>query len=647
MAKPAIYDKKLIALVVVAVIIALSFLLNRPNHIESLALVDSLLMKKEFQQALDHLQAMDRTEFKKNDHAYYNLLMTQAKYRNAITATNDSAIKMAVDYYRESGDRDKYARSLIYQGCVNEQSGHLEKAVECYKTAIRCSDMTDLDNRAFATLRMASLYQSHYVGSPAIAVSRYKEALALYRRLNDVHYQIICLGELGNLYCADKQKSDSALIYINNAIKLAQSEPQEHYSRYAYYYSRAQYHVFIDHDYRKGKQDALRAITSVDSSKIDHPRAHLCAATAYLHLGMKDSCDYYIRNAPPFSSAIDSIAYYTLLWDKAHVENDQKRENSYRMRAHLISDSILVNGLHHRMLAVEKRYDLQQAELQNEKLQSELKNICLVLAVIAAIALGILSTALGYRNRLKEKEYESELLRADLDSSVSRLELAQTSLSTFEEELHQANSTIAKLNIDITQSEQHLNEMEAEKKRIGAELDDSNRAVSVLNKEITEIRMELANKQQDRDRLIWQIAELEAKKGQSDEIKAIMGEQIKVLHELMQWAYELDGASFTRKFNSLMTIQSNRQSASYWSNLQSLVNDLYNGILVKAQERAGGSLRNDELNYIALYCCGFSRTAIMVCMNYKHLVTISNKKVQIAKKLGVNNLDDFVKPFHP
>ena len=113
----------------------------------------------------------------------------------------------------------------------------------------------------------------------------------------------------------------------------------------------------------------------------------------------------------------------------------------------------------------------------------------------------------------------------------------------------------------------------------------------------------------------------------------------------MQWAYELDGNAFTKKFNSIMTIQEKKNSSSYWSNLQSLVNDLYDNILVKAQEQAGGTLRDDELNFIALYCCGFSRTAIMVCMNYKHIVTISNKKVQIAKKLGINNLDKFVEPY--
>ena len=48
------------------------------------------------------------------------------------------------------------------------------------------------------------------------------------------------------------------------------------------------------------------------------------------------------------------------------------------------------------------------------------------------------------------------------------------------------------------------------------------------------------------------------------------------------------------------------------------------------------------MNFLALYCYGFSRMVIMICMKYSSLGTVSNKKIQIAKKLGVNNLDDFV-----
>ena len=68
-------------------------------------------------------------------------------------------------------------------------------------------------------------------------------------------------------------------------------------------------------------------------------------------------------------------------------------------------------------------------------------------------------------------------------------------------------------------------------------------------------------------------------------------------------------------------------------------------MLVKAQEIAGGTLREDEINYLALYCCGFSRTVIIICMKYKSLGTVTNKKVQIAHKLSITDLDDFVKPY--
>lgn len=211
--------------------------------------------------------------------------------------------------------------------------------------------------------------------------------------------------------------------------------------------------------------------------------------------------------------------------------------------------------------------------------------------------------------------------------------------------MNQATSTITKLNQEIDAAHQRLIDMESERTHYQKNVESSRQSITLLNDQIAVVKNELVSKERERAELNDRLAELEHRKGQSDEIISILDGQIKVIHQLMQWAYELDGNAFTKKFNSIMTIQEKKNSSSYWSNLQSLVNDLYDNILVKAQEQAGGTLRDDELNFIALYCCGFSRTAIMVCMNYKHIVTISNKKVQIAKKLGINNLDKFVEPY--
>lgn len=645
MTKPIFHNKKLTALALVGAITVMSILCSHPNHTELLSHVDSLLVKNKSQQALNSLMDMDRSEFNKRDQAYYNLLLTQAKYKNHINATSDSGINDAVSYYTKSEDKEKHTSSLIYQGLVNEELGNYDKAVLCYHKAERTALKTDISNQAFAKLRLGYLYKSQFVGAKIIASNKFQEALKLYKQMGNQQFVILCLKEIGELYCDQKGKAESALHYINEALDLAKALPTEQYALFSTYTCRAQYYASVENDYTKAKNDALKAISSIDSNQIDNPRAHFTVALAYINLQQLDSCIHYLKYAPEMTCYADSILYFKVLSTINFHQADYPQAFSYYKKAMNLEDSALVNSLTHRLLTIEKRYDLQNEELQNEKLRSNLKNTWLALAVLAAIGLGLLSIALGYRSRLRDKEHEFELLRADLDSSTNSLEQVQTTLSRYEEDMNQATSTITKLNQEIDAAHQRLIDMESERTHYQKNVESSRQSITLLNDQIAVVKNELVSKERERAELNDRLAELEHRKGQSDEIISILDGQIKVIHQLMQWAYELDGNAFTKKFNSIMTIQEKKNSSSYWSNLQSLVNDLYDNILVKAQEQAGGTLRDDELNFIALYCCGFSRTAIMVCMNYKHIVTISNKKVQIAKKLGINNLDKFVEPY--
>ena len=155
----------------------------------------------------------------------------------------------------------------------------------------------------------------------------------------------------------------------------------------------------------------------------------------------------------------------------------------------------------------------------------------------------------------------------------------------------------------------------------------------------SDLSTSLSSLEQMRDRL----DEVESSH-RNDELKAAFANQIQTVHQLLLWSYQHDEKTFARKFNEMMTMRGG-EDESYWKNLLSLVNGLYNNVLVAAQEAAGGQLRDDEVNYLALYCCGFSRTVIMVCMDYLNIGTVYNKRTQIAKKLGVNNLDEFIAPF--
>ena len=633
-----------IMIIIFLSVVILTFFIPRHHQIGRLESIDTLLYNGQYAIALDSLNHIDAKELSKGEKAYYSLLLTQARYKNYIVATSDSVINEAVDYYSQTDDQEKYARALIYQGCVNEELKNLEKAAFCYHKAERIANKKDLTNLAFAKMRLGYLYQSQYIGANTIAINKFKEALRLYRQINDKHYMILCLTEIGGLYRSSKDKKDSTLLNINEAIDLAKATPHEEYALFSAYTCRAQYYAYTVDDYIRAKQDALNAIASIDIDEIDHPRAHIAAAFAYLKLQQMDSCIHYLNNIPKITSCGDSILYYNLLSNIYFQKGDYTQAFSYYKRSFNIGDSALVSSLTHRLLSIEKHYDTKQAELKNEQLNSRLKNTWLTIAVIAAISFGLLSIALGYRTKLKDKEHESELLRSDLSTAISSLQQANASMNSYEENLTSASTTITRLNKEIDDARQLLNDREAERKTIEQKINRTEDRLAQLNDEILQTRQQLDDKEQERIAMNEQLAILETKKRQSDEIKSIIDGQIKVIHELMQSAYELDSKTFVKRFNTLMMLPADKEKSSYWQNLQSLVNDLYDNILIKAQEQAGGALRDDEVNFLALLCCGFSRVVIMSCMNYKHIVTISNKKNQIAKKLGIQSLDEYVMP---
>ena len=515
---------------------------GRGSYNSQLVQVDSLLNATQYEQADSLLKQCDPSNYNTQDRAYHALLRTQCDYKNYIVATTDSAINLAVEYFEKSGDKEKYTRSLIYQGCANEELGNLEKAVECYHKADDIADKDDLYNKAFAKMRLGLLYQSQFFGAKKLSVEKYAEALRLFEKIGNEHYAIICLTEIGGLYSFESGKEDSAILYMDKAIKLAQenNEPSHVFNNLV---SKSLYYLNTTKEYQKSKYNAL---LSLKLNENNLPMPYMILARVYAYEDNVDSARYYITNCPPVKNSVDSVSYYMSLSELCKAKGDNEGYWSNYKQSETIADSIMH---------------------KNAKLSLELRNTLLTLAAIVIGALALLLLVLRYRHRLREKESEYELLKADLDTSLSSLE--------------NMKSTVAQL------ENGHDN-------------------------------------------------------GNNAELKNILEEQIGAVHQLMKWSYELSSDAFVKKFNSLMTMPSGKEQESFWNNLHTITNELHDNVLTRAQEAASGTLRDDELNYLALYCCGFSRSVIMTCMHYKSLGTVSNKKIQIAQKLNVPNLDHFV-----
>ena len=559
-----------------------------------LAGIDSLLSKaRQYELAQHRLDSLHPSGFNQAERAYYSLLLTQSHYKNYIDDTTDAVINEAVDYYEHHGDREKYTRSLLYRGCVYQMMGDAEKAIASYKDAENAAEDGDLENKAFAKLRLATLYadNSNYAD---LKIRKYKEALDLYNQLGDKHYQIVCLTDMGGYYRSLPDKRDSALYYINQAIKLAEDE-HENWFLFQNLYQRAEMYCLLTKEYDKARVDILKAIAA-GKDEIDHPRAHYVAAETYLNLGRPDSALYYLNHVPASgmmsNHTSDTVMYCRLMSEIARANQDWDQYTAYYERANSMADSILLDNVNKNYLAVEKKYDIQLEELKRVRSESRTRGVIMLAALLALVAMAVAFLAWRYRNRLKQKEMEYELLRADLDSSLSSLEQMKVTISNRERELQAVQD-----------------QLRGNDARMGEEL-----------------------------------AALEARQRKDDEMRSIVDNQIQVIRQLLELSYQPNETNFARKFSEMMTVpvEGAVPTDSYWNNLHSLTNDMRHGVLDEAQRIAGGTLSESEMNFLALYCYGFSRTVIMICMKYSSLGTVSNKKIQIAKKLGVNNLDDFV-----
>ena len=535
---------------------------------QELSRIDSMVYHQHEKEALPLLQQMNAEQLSNEERAYHAVLLSMAMYKNYVPCTSDSAINEAVDYYRKSGDDLKYLKALIAQGCVNEDMGHLEQAVESYHHAEELPVATDSAMIAYAKLRLGVLYQGQVIGSNTIVLQKFKEALPLFRAIGDKHYEQVCLSSIGGIYRNIDEKHDSAVMCMKEAIKIGQ-ELGDEYNVFANRFILSEYYLVREQNYQKSKRYALQAI-SADPAIIDHPRAHYRLASSYLFLGQPDSAVYYLNKAPAAKTAVDSIVYYELMSELEHrYRKNEGKSKDYIQLAHAIADSLTVNGLNDRLLAVEKKYDVQLAELNQVKNESRFKSAMLLATLLALGLLALAFMVWRYRSQLKMRQHEVEMLKGDLDGSLASLEQMQQRLDSRE--------------------------------------------------------------QND-----------EGKKQQSDELRAIISKQIDAVHQLMTWSYQYDSDKFAAKFKEMMTVPSVGDDSNYWSNLQTLVNELHDNVLAKAQEAAGGTLTESELNLLALYCCGFSRTVIMVTMGYNNIGTVYNKKIQIAKKLHVNDLNEFL-----
>ena len=356
-----------------------------PQYDSRLVNADSLVYDQ-YELVLSQLDSINPDELANNaDRAYYALLLTQARYLNYFSFTNDSDINAAVKYYeKHSKELEKLTRAYLYKGAVMEDLGILDSAMTFYRRAEFTSSENDFFNRGYALYRIGKLYASHHAYDGR-DIEYLEQALDYFRRSKNMTYQIRCLKDLGALYRgSDAEKAEKNL---NEAISLCKiydipTDLMSCYNNLAYLY------------FMQGKHNkAYEQLNEIKKSGLDNlpENVYTTFACVYANLNMPDSAMYYLQLAQR-GKEVDSAYFHSnnYLEPLSQIAKVQGKIVDYYKLSHE-SDSISFSSLHDPNI-VNLMYTALSVEEEHQK---ELKkNQIIRNSVLAALAGAVFLTLL-------------------------------------------------------------------------------------------------------------------------------------------------------------------------------------------------------------------------------------------------------------
>ena len=184
---------------------------QKQSPVASKLLQAEALMYTHPDSALQMLEAIPYPErLTGQEQADYALLLTQARSRCRITATSDSLIRIATDYYRHSDDYARKATALYYLGDVYTDMKKYTEAIVPLKQAeeVLHEAHPTMQSLVYSRLGYLNRKSSNY----ELALNYYTKAMNIDRAYHNDEWSVGNLTNILNLPLPQVQ--DSASVYI-------------------------------------------------------------------------------------------------------------------------------------------------------------------------------------------------------------------------------------------------------------------------------------------------------------------------------------------------------------------------------------------------------------------------------------------------
>ena len=309
--------------------------------IPSLLRADSLIEVGCADSALSLLERMNLAELSSiQSRASYALLLTQAKDQNYVTHTDDSLIRVAVDYYDTSDDITLRAKAHYYLGRVCQDRGDIEGTVREFLVAMPLAEKAEnYDLNILLKSNLGLLFWRH--GLQEEADSLYRQAVELAEAHHDslrlavvlVHCADICM-ERGEEYYTDAEK------YLKRALKLVKDTDKQHTEELVF--SSLSYLLEYQGKSREAILYANKGMRLVlDSS--ERYGYYLVIGSAYLQLEQYDSAFVYLNRGIPSDNYYAKTNAYMKLSEMAMRLGKQNEALEYETLYTIYKDSTFLS----------------------------------------------------------------------------------------------------------------------------------------------------------------------------------------------------------------------------------------------------------------------------------------------------------------
>lgn len=417
-----------INLISIILICTVTGCLNRHNEQwQKIATADSLMfiLPDSALKIISQIHDIENSDSKTR--AYYYLINTQAKSRNATLSDTDSSIFKAVDYYTSSkSDYKKLAWSLVYASEVNEKAGNDSLALKYIREAASIAENEKLNDGLLNTF----IY--NFWGNVLFGKQPYNDAIDKYliaekyaQANRDTSRVITALMSVGEMYLWNHEY-EMGRIYLERTINFINVYPKES-KRLPRLYER----ISTSYQMEGDKEKALNWISKAISSATNEDfralwNLQLCKAVILTELDILDSIPYYLNTAKSekYAKSYSNQALFELVQAKYDAKRgDYKAAYDTHVKYSALLDSMYIEKERNRVAEFQRRYDYQDVALERDRIEieSQANDIRWLWIAVGLLTLALVAICYAYSQR--RKRINVEIARdKSINSAVTSME---------------------------------------------------------------------------------------------------------------------------------------------------------------------------------------------------------------------------------